>query len=366
MSRLNKIHSMLLKLDGELLRTSAILDSLKYLNPLNAANERKIFFKYLKENKEYNPRFEYRHLDFSPDSILDRFKSFKLGRSPIEQLFSKCIDDIKDTLNLFSAIGTEKFPSVSERIYGKPDRKLMDRAHEILSSNTPHEIDARSISPLDLKEMFVTHLAKRGLNWSVIVSKSMTAKVSVDTTKKRIVINARERFSQDDANRLVVHELGTHVLRSENGAQQIFKIFQAGLPNSLTTEEGLATFMEDKAGLLNNRTKRLYAGRVVGVSLSLEKSFYEVFDELSRFFSVDYAYYITQRIKKGIVETVQPGAFTKDLVYLKGFFLVKDYIAAGGDLNILYTGNIGIEDVPLVKHLIEIGMLKPARMLPDF
>ena len=39
------------------------------------------------------------------------------------------------------------------------------------------------------------------------------------------------------------------------------------------TEEGLAVYMEEKAGLLSNAILKRHAGRVVAVDLSLQRSF---------------------------------------------------------------------------------------------
>ena len=49
-------------------------------------------------------------------------------------------------------------------------------------------------------------------------------------------------------------QFGVHVLRAENGDLQPFKIFKNGLANSLSTEEGLATYMEEKFNTLDLNT----------------------------------------------------------------------------------------------------------------
>ncbi len=51
------------------------------------------------------------------------------------------------------------------------------------------------------------------------------------------------------------HEIDCHVLRSENGKQQPFKIFNYGFPNYLETEEGYAIYMVNQLGI---KTRKIF------------------------------------------------------------------------------------------------------------
>ena len=65
-------------------------------------------------------------------------------------------------------------------------------------------------------------------------------------------------------------------------------------------------------------------------------------------------------MKRGIHDTTNPGGFLKDHAYLWGRMLVEEYVVAGGDLEPLYVGKIGLEHLSDVH---ELG-LRPARYIP--
>ena len=191
----------------------------------------------------------------------------------------------------------------------------------------------------------------------------MSATAKVDSANKVVCIKRGERFSGQGIERLIVHELKTHAFRLENARLQKYKLFQIGFANYLETEEGIATLNEEKADyLLHNKIKRNYAGRVIAVNLALEKGFADVFAELERYFSEEDAWDITLRVKRGLKDTGQAGAFTKDHLYLTGNIKIKEF-QKKGNVRELYIGKIGIEHLPLLKNFKE---LKQPVFLPNY
>ena len=77
-------------------------------------------------------------------------------------------------------------------------------------------------------------------------------------------------------------------------------------------------------------------------------------------------------------DTSSKGAYTKDAVYLKGFFDVLNF-AKKHDIDELYIGKVGISDLPLLKKsefaitkpkytlksLLEQGMISPSERRVD-
>lgn len=149
-------------------------------------------------------------------------------------------------------------------------------------------------------------------------------------------------------------------MRAENGFNQDLKIFGVGLRDYLSTEEGLTSYFEEKTGLSNLEVMRSYAGRVLAVDcLCSGKSFRETFDFLRTYFDDENAWKLCVRVFRG-------GGFTKDYVYLKGYFEVKDFIESGENVRDLYVGKIGLKDLEFVEKLVEEGVLKKAKFLPEF
>ncbi len=76
-----------------------------------------------------------------------------------------------------------------------------------------------------------------------------------------------------------------------------------------------------------------------------------MYTALCDYFDQEDAFTLTLRVKRGLGDTSKPGAFTKDYLYLDGYYHVKEYVRKGGSLHALYTGKIGIEHVPFLPYL---------------
>ena len=84
----------------------------------------------------------------------------------------------------------------------------------------------------------------------------------------------------------------------------------------------------------------------VAIYLAQRLSFSDVFSELMSTYHVDntMAWNICVRAKRGLANTVQPIAFTRDSVYYAGYRLVKEYLDKEKDAGLkqLYVGKIGV------------------------
>ena len=157
--------------------------------------------------------------------------------------------------------------------------------------------------------------------------------------------------------RLIAHEIEGHVYRYENGLLQPYSVFSRGLSKeSLETDEGLAIVVEQKEKLNADNQLREYAGRVLAVDIASKKNFYETFKSLVNHFSKEDAFTITLRVKRGLHKQSEPGAFTKDALYLKGFLAVSKFLE-DHDMRQLYYGRYSVYDAPLVMDVD--GLVKP-------
>jgi hypothetical protein len=197
---------------------------------------------------------------------------------------------------------------------------------------------------------------KYGFHWE-IVEKDMIANAAVKIESKKLYIKKNSRFSSNSLKRIIVHEIGTHVMRAENGLCQPYRFLGRGIPGYLNTEEGLAVYNEENSGCLNNFVLKVYAGRVIAIDMALRCSFRETYEELTKHFTKNTAWRITLRAKRGLSDTSLPGAFTKDLAYLQGYYDVKKFLANRGNINDLYYGKIGTKHVMQVKRLP--GLINP-------
>jgi uncharacterized protein (TIGR02421 family) len=343
------------------------LDYTKYLTPINLSQENKKFLDIFEDGKEYNPKYFYQpytSIDF--EGFKKEVSQFNLSSSPIENIFSKYLLFLDNVISFYqNRENSTNFTKYSIRAFGFPEKRLVESAYSILATNQAEaNEEVKQYSAHDLSVRLQEQLKQYNFKWKLTVLDSSTTKVTVDSEEQLIYLNGRIKFSERDIERLKVHEIDTHVVRAENGRIQPFKIFSTGLANSLSTEEGIAVVSEEMNNLLTKNTLRLYAGRVIAVSLSIEHSFYEIFKELLNYFNEQDALYITQRVKKGLHCTSEYGGFTKDYVYLDGYYKVKRFLDINNKTKFLFVGSIGLEDIKDIEQLLKTGVIKEPKIIP--
>ncbi len=344
------------KADRELDKLSSRL-SFYAINPLNTEEEREKFF----NSETYNPQFTYDPYWNEMEPLRLKLHHVKTDNSVV----GKILEDIKQSYiqktYLFEYRGnSEMFTSYSKNVYGKPDKKLVEQAKKFMDIKPVTE--EKIYSSKDIVKKFRMAFFKYGFPWNVR-EKQMVSNAAIEVGTKEILIKKGAMFSENFLKRLIVHEVGTHVARAENGEKQPYLFFKRGLPGYLMVEEGLAVLNEELNKCSNNYIFKIYAGRVLAVDMALKTSFRKTYNELRKYFSKSNAYRLTLRAKRGLSDTSQPGACTKDINYLKGYLALKDYIDKGGDLSKLYYGKIGLKHIDLLDKIP--GLINPA-FLPVF
>ena len=345
------------------------LDYTKYLTPINLNEENNKFLYLYKKGIEYNPIYRYQpyeSIDFG--SLRQQIGEFELSDSPIENIFKRYLLFLDNLILLYqNRCDSNNFTNYSIKSFGFPDVKLIEKAYTHLKDNKLKKHDkSKSLTydAIDLANKIKIRINKYGFEWKLIILDSSTTKVTVDSEARTIYLNGSMKYSDIDIKRLEVHEVDTHVIRAENGRSQSFNIFSSGLANSLATEEGIAVMSEEKNNVLDENILRLYAGRVIAVSLSKEKSFYEIFTELINYFNENDAIYITQRVKKGLNYTYESGGFTKDYVYFDGYLKIKNFLIQKNNPQILFVGSIGLDDISDVKNLLKTNIINKPKIIP--
>ncbi len=331
------------------------IDYQKYLTPINFADENKRFLDAYNSGEIYNPTYKY--LSFNSDGSYD-FDIDESDISGLNKLLFDALQELNVEIEMYKSIGNStRFTELSKRLYGIPNPMLSAVAEAILTEDmnvttSTHE-DARIISVLELKKAIEQRLIEYGFEWNVILSDKMVAKVSVEPDCKTIFINSTKEYTLSDVKRLIVHEVDTHVLRSENGYLRECFVLAYGTSRSLIHEEGLAIYNEYANNVLDKDTMKLYAGRFLAC-LNIDLSFYELFDMLKRKrLTESQALYIVSRIKRGISDTSLPGGFIKDYVYFQGFFDVKNAVESESSMyKRMYYGSIGLGECELMSSEI--------------
>ena len=363
----------IMEIDNFLFESYKKVNMYKYLTPTNLLEENSKFLEKYKAGVEYNPTYLYKDIkDFDVNTILNEIFKYRdeLNKINIENDYNellkreiRMLEDLENMIYLSNNIGNEdsKVEIYSKKIYGEPDKKLIEKAKMVLEKDYKDR-EICSHNAKEVKELFEQILKEIDLKWKINVNKVQSSKISVIPEEKVININEKVMFSDNDLKRLAVHEIGTHVLRAEYGSNQPYKMFSIECGSALYTEEGLATINEEEYNVLDKKTFRLYAGRVVAVSECMNKSFYDVFKLLINYFNPEEALSIVSRIKRGIKHTKNPNAFVKDYIYLEGYNKVKKFLETQ-EKKSLYTGIIGLNEIDEINSLVKKGIIRQGDVL---
>lgn len=324
--------------------------SLNILKPVNLVEEESKFF----SNDKYNPRFEYTKGSIDFEKRIQILKSLKFSDDPFDRLLKKkCIETI-NRLEMFSNRTPRIFTSNSIRVYGSPSDKLLRLARmHIREYSSKLSEEPHTVSVGNAAKMFRSEISKLGFKWDVSIE-HIVSDANVSPNSKKMILRKGSRLSKRQINRFIAHEIYTHILRAECGRIQPYKLFHSGTAGYLSTEEGLALYKEKIMGTLDKRALKEYSSRVVAVYCAMNKSFRETYNILNKILPKEKAWKLTVRAKRGIEDTSKPGAFTKDISYLKGYYEVNDFIKNPSCLHLLHYGKIGVKDslaIPKIENL---------------
>lgn len=359
----------ILKYDQLIADIEKEIDIFKYLNPINSEEEKIKFLKEYENGNYYNPQFKYESFNSNVDilykdisSIKKKFESFR--ESILAPYYLKNIEDLMSRVELLYDRTNSNFGEKLSNLYGKPSSSLLKEAKSNVNRLKTVEEEEETLTAKEIFKIFKNELDKYGLKWDIEITSNASAKLSVNASLNKIKINASEKFSENNIKRYIYHEIKTHIFRAENGKLQPFIIFRNGFPNYISTEEGLAIYVEEKNDLLSTSDIKRYSARVVAASLSINSSFYDVFKELVKYYSPEVAFTIVKRVKRGIIDTNNPGGYTKDFVYMDGFKKVSSFLSTGNSMEYLFIGKIGLEDYELIQELINMGIVVKPKYLP--
>jgi uncharacterized protein (TIGR02421 family) len=352
--------------------SSVQLNVLFYINPQNLLEEKNKFFEELKKGNEYNPKFIYPSKNplYSYFSMQPTFETYKKDLTlMLEELNSECLGllcenkilDILESIELVKSIGTENFSENSSQFYGSVDKNLLKLAKEQLSKRVRKE-KVHKLTQNEAKNIILGYFKKKKLNYKIVMRESAGSAFSLEAKNHILYITKDTKFDSGLVKRLIAHEIETHAYRYENGLAQPYSLLAKGTSKRmLETEEGLAVNVEQLKGLQVDSQLKNYAGRVLAISLASKKSFFETYSALTQHFSKEDAFILTRRAKRGTFRNDSPGAFTKDMLYFKGMFTVREFLETH-DLEKLYYGKYSVEDVPLV---FGVDGLKKPKYLPE-
>ncbi len=332
----------------------------RLIEAVNEKDEREKFFKngYKKEPVfKYDPPIipSYKYID----EIEEMINSLPSNFLPLYEDYPQLLRNI---FAIIENLGSSEVKKISTKIYGKPSNHTLKEARKIVDAGVVKESEPKIMSAETLLNIFKDTLEVyyKVNDWKIELTDKYATTVYPES--KLISINKNRIFGLKEVKRLVNHEIKVHVLRTINGYEQGFQVMGLGLPHYLKTEEGLAIFMEKITGVLDLYALKLRSARVIAVDKMLKNySFVDVFNEMKEYgFEDEVAWNITYRVFRG-------GGFTKDYIYLEGFFEIEKFVNKEGlkSLKDLFVGKIGLQHLKYIRDLMNEGMILSPRYLPE-
>ncbi|MCM4156115.1 tyrosine/phenylalanine carboxypeptidase domain-containing protein [Gramella sp. AN32] len=336
------------------------------ISPSNIAEIKKEFF----ESKyDKVPDYHYRLLPVDPD-VLKR-KLYNLQIEDIDDpamsfLFREKREELDLQISMLNERGTDNFLYDSIRLYKGVQKDLCEEAVNILN-NVEEHIEPDAVKELDAKAF--SSLARKEFDFYKKQDENFTCKVHIRKDVNVMMVSHGELYIPSDykmnrveADALIQHEVGTHVLTYYNGSTQPLEQLSIGLADYDPLQEGMAVMSEFMIDGLTPNRLRILAGRVLaGEAVMNGAGFQEIFRLLKTGygFSAERAFNITSRIMQG-------GGFIKDIIYLKGLVLLKNHLKDGGELETLLAGKYGLKHLPVINELTERKVLKTLKLKPSY
>ena len=350
-------------IDKKIFELDSQINILSYVKPINLDQEKHNFL----NNPVSSPRFFYKEPKVDAEVLRRELKSLPSKFDhPLAKIYKRKIEEMKTMLDLADAINTADLQTISERLYGKADKLLYDKSVNYIKNNPIEEDNTKILNFKTVIKQIEKFLQDNKLaKWNIKINPNQAADIAVNKNNN-ILLKEGVEFSENRLKAVIVHEISTHIFRLENARLQKYKIFETGTAGYLETEEGLAAYNQKQLNIPMGEKDHWMAYRVIGAYLADEMSFVDLFHYMKEYYGLDDepAWKTCVRTKRGLIDTNKKISFTRDIVYFKGYLMVKDYLEKNPETGLknLYTGKIAINDLQFMGDLDEYKV----KFLPEY
>ena len=348
----------LLSIDKRICDLDREIKLLSYLNPQNLETQKQLFF----EHKTYQPQFQYRDLKINTSDLRNELRKIPIVNHELFPLYKKKIQELNHRLDLLDSIDSVRLGDFSKKVFGGVSRTLYQEALKFVKHNEEkHKIDPSE--EFDLKksiEILEEFLKKHNLgHWKLKILEDAVVDIQV-TKKDTILLKKGAKFQENRLKALLVHEIGTHVFRYENGKRQPLELLARGTAGYLKTEEGLAVWNQNQLKLALGEKYLTPAYLIIAIYMAGKMGFVDLYHYLLSTFKIteELAWKLCVKTKRGLKNTEIRTTFTKDAIYFAGNKEVERFVKNGGTIEELYTGKIGIADLSIIKKIPDLKSAK--------
>ena len=351
-----------LDIDASLSEIERSLNLLLNVTPVNAAEAWADF-----ERSDFGtvPTLRLRPLEIEPDLVRRDLYSLEIENvtdPALHSLFRAKRDEIARQITALEDRDTSRFVYGSLQLYGGIAQGLAGAAEELLET-----IPARGPSTLSVTAGAFAEAARAEVDRYRAAYPDFPARIEVRNDISELMVSFGTLLIPEAAaiatarvDPLLHHEVGTHVVTSQNALRQPLTLLRIGLPGYDETQEGLAVLAEYLTGGLDPRRLRVLAARVVAVGQMLDGAeFLEIFHSLRA------QYRMPARTAWSIaIRVVVGGGSVKDAIYLRGIARILQALAEGINLDVLFVGKLSLDHIPLIQDLLDREVLHPPWVSP--
>lgn len=212
------------------------------------SNIREEFEKFMlarKNGQKYYPQLEIENSDID-ETLTENLEKLKkeFGKIKTEcyvaKFYIEKIESMIGSLELRKSLETEEYETPENN---PVDKKLYDEALKCINEHPykkPDFKNDRNIESDKCLEEIEDALDELGYNFEVQINDNMLPRMNVKMGK--VNINRKSRFSEEDIEGLIAHEIKGHVGRRFYGKETGLWLFAYGLQSSSTYDEGLAVW----------------------------------------------------------------------------------------------------------------------------
>jgi len=357
----SEIEPVVKHIDEELYKLLSSFDVLNFVTPSNLDSEKR---KFLKAKIKLAPSFKYSPLRI--DSSLLKRALYSLPTQEIkdislQNIYTSVIDSYADQVDLLSNRDDIKFLYSSLKYYGEPTAEEISISTFLLSTPDEDDDQNETVGIDRIIELSQAMIEKMKFKGSVIVGRNLAANAIFSPDLNQLRVKPTARVTERYAQALAHHEIGIHMLTTENAKLQPLNILKLGFPLDTQTQEGLAILSEYLSGNLSIFRLKELALRVMAVEHMIKNyDFVRTYNYLINSFNIDNdrSFSITARVYRG-------GGYTKDYLYLSGFKEIFNLYKKDKNLiNSLLIGKTSIAYLSEINGLISRKQLSKAKSIP--
>ena len=346
-----------------LMRAARRIQMLAALTPHRAHEERARLVADVRAGKGASPRWLYtpaahdelrRALDASE-------RELRRVAEPLQTLYMDRVRELSLEAALCASAGGSDVGGLARQRFSRTDEAGVLAAARLCDAWLAEGAESASGSPMNSDDPAPGSLLSRmrravgrlRLPFAVVVEPSLAPLAA--TGERAILVAAGRPVYEEDAVRTVLHEVEGHATPRVRSSGAPVALLRVGTAGGADDQEGRALLLEERAGMLGRRRKRILAARHRAVQLMIGGA---AFADVARALMRDHglgaldAVVASERAFRGSDGT-RPG-LGRERVYLESFVRVRAHLEAHPeDESILASGQLSADAVGSVRLFLE-------------